>query len=234
MLLCAADGYGKSTVALDVAEQARSQGMDVWRVSAADAASLSAGMRALAVQLGATPERLRLAWTGRDSDGDAPDLVWDLLANHDRQWLLVVDNADDTRLLAAAGDRVADGTGWIRHPPPAGRLVVTSRNRNPNTWGGWVQLHPLHDLSTEQAAQVLHDRAGTSAGTRGHAAALAVRLGHMPLLLHQAGLYLAQVRYSAPWPGTRRNPRTFDEYRAALDSRFDDLVAGPVRNNPTQ
>jgi hypothetical protein len=103
-------------------------------VPAADAASLSVGMRALAVRLGATSERLRLAWWGRD--GDAPDLVWELLASHDRPWLLVVDNADDMRLFAAAGDRVADGTGWIRHPPPAGRLVVTSRNHNPSTWGG--------------------------------------------------------------------------------------------------
>ena len=91
--------------------------MDVWRVSAADAASLSAGMRALAVRLGATPERLRLAWSGRDSDGDAPDLVWDLLASHGRPWLLVVDNADDTRLLVAAGDRSPTApAGSAAHP----------------------------------------------------------------------------------------------------------------------
>ncbi|MGH3885304.1 MAG: hypothetical protein ACRDSZ_01840 [Pseudonocardiaceae bacterium] len=201
-VLCAAGGYGKTTVALAVAEQARSQGMDVWRVSAADAASLSAGMRALAVRLGATPERLRLAWSGRDSDGDAPDLVWELLVSHDRPWLLVVDNADDTRLLAAAGDRVADGTGWIRRPPPAGRLLVTSRNHNSSTWGGWVQLHPLHDLSAEHAAQVLHDRAGTSAGTSDQAAALAARLGHMPLMLHQAGC--TSPRSAAAPPGQGR------------------------------
>jgi hypothetical protein len=146
----------------------------------------------------------------------------------------VVDNADDTRLLAAAGDRVADGTGWIRRPPTMGRLVVTSRNHNPSTWGGWVQRHPLHELCTDQAAQVLHDRASTAAGTREHAAALAVRLGHMPLMLYQAGLYLAQIRRSAPWPGTRHNPRTFDEYRAALDNRFGELVDGPIRDNPAQ
>jgi hypothetical protein len=116
-VLCAAGGHGKTTVALAVAEQAQRQGMDVWRVSAADAASLSAGMRALAVRLGATPERLRLAWSGRDSDGDAPDLVWDLLASHGRPWLLVVDNADDTRLLVAAGDRSPTApAGSAAHP----------------------------------------------------------------------------------------------------------------------
>lgn len=71
-VLCAAGGYGKTTVALAAAEQARNQEQDVWRVSAADAASLSAGMRALAVRLGATPERLRLAWSGRDSRGAGP------------------------------------------------------------------------------------------------------------------------------------------------------------------
>ncbi|MGH3692699.1 MAG: tetratricopeptide repeat protein [Pseudonocardiaceae bacterium] len=231
-VLCGAGGYGKTTVALAVAEHARSQGMDGWRVSAADAASLSAGMRALAARLGATPERLRLAWSGHD--GDAPDLVWELLASHGRPWLLVVDNADDTRLLTAAGDRVADGTGWIRRPPPAGRLVVTSRNHDSSTWGGWVQLHPLQDLSAEHAAQVLHDRAGDCAGTLDQAAALAGRLGHMPLMLHQAGLYLAHVRRGAPWPGTRRNPRTFDEYRTALDHRFGELVDGPIRDSPAR
>lgn len=231
-VLCAAGGYGKTTVALAVADQARHQGSDVWRVSAADAESLSAGMRALAVRLGAMPERLRLAWSGRD--GDAPDLVWDLLTGHHRPWLLVVDNADDVRLLAAAGDRVADGTGWIRRPPPPGRLVVTSRNQSRSTWGDLVQLHPLCELSTEHATQVLHDRAGVAAGTLEQAAALAVRLGGTPLMLHQAGLYLAQVSRGAPWPGARRNPRTFEECRTALDDRFGELVDGPIGNDPVQ
>ncbi len=229
-VLCAAGGYGKTTVALAVAEQARRQGSDVWRVSAADAESLSAGMRALAVRLGAMPERLRLAWSGRD--GDAPDLVWELLTGHDRPWLLVVDNADDVRLLAAAGDRVADGTGWIRRPPPPGRLVVTSRNQSRSTWGDLVQLHPLCELATEHAVQVLRDRAGDAAGTLEQAAALAVRLGCTPLMLHQAGLYLAQVRRGAPWPGARRNPRTFEEYRSALDDRFGELVDGLIGHDP--
>jgi hypothetical protein len=233
-VLCAAGGYGKTTVALAVAEQARSHGMDVWRVLADDAAGLSAGMRVLAVRLGAAPKRLLLAWSGQDGAGDAPDLVWELLNAHDRPWLLVIDNADDPRLLAAAGDRVADGTGWVRRPPPTGRLVVTSRNHNQRTWGGWVRLHRLEALSTEQAAQVLCDRAGAAADTPEQAAALAIRLGHLPLLLHQAGLYLAHVRRSAPWPGARRNPRTFEEYRAALDDRFDELLAGPPGNNSAE
>lgn len=177
-VLCAAGGYGKTTVALAVADEARGRGIDVWWVSAADAESLSAGMRALAVRLGATPERLRLAWSGRD--GDAPDLVWDLLTGHNRPWLLVVDNADDVRLLAAAGGRVADGTGWIRRPPPPGWLVVTSRNQSRSTWGDVVQRQPLDDLSAEDAAQVLHDRAGVPAGSDDQAAALAVGLVARP------------------------------------------------------
>lgn len=203
-VLCAAGGHGKTTVALAVAEQARRQGSDVWRVSATDAESLSAGMRALGVRLGAMPERLRLAWSGRD--GDAPDLVWEPLTGHDRPWLLVVDNADDVRLLAAAGDRVADGTGWIRRPSPSGRLVVTSRNQSRSTWGDWLQLHPLCELSTEHAAQVLRDRAGDAAGTLEQAAALAVRLGCTPLMLHQAGLYLAQVQSQRPLAGRTPQP----------------------------
>ncbi|MCF2434368.1 hypothetical protein LV779_03090 [Streptomyces thinghirensis] len=66
----AAGGYGKTTAAIDLAAQARGRGFDVWWISAADYSALSAGMRALALRLGASPERVRLAWSGHD--GDAP------------------------------------------------------------------------------------------------------------------------------------------------------------------
>jgi hypothetical protein len=87
-------------------------------VSVADAATFDAHLRALAVQLGAGPERLRLAWSG--SSGDTPDLVWELLDRRTAPRLLVIDNADDLRLLTSSGSHIGDGNGWIRRPTRAG------------------------------------------------------------------------------------------------------------------
>ncbi|MFK4803535.1 tetratricopeptide repeat protein [Streptomyces sp. MPA0124] len=226
----AAGGCGKTTAALDLAAHARSRDWDVWWVSAADYSTFSAGMRALALRLGASPERVRLAWSG--SDGDAPELVWELLAARPRPWLVVIDGADDTRILALPGGSVADGNGWIRAPRPQGRVLVTSRNGNAETWGAWHR-HALRELSTFEAAQILRDRAGTGAGTQEEAERLADRLGRMPLVLHQAGLYLARVRASAPWPGVFA-PRTFEEYRTALSEQFAELLNSPVGTGSAQ
>ncbi|MEU9413338.1 tetratricopeptide repeat protein [Streptomyces sp. NPDC048281] len=220
----AAGGYGKTTAALDLTTQARARGYDVWWISAADYSALSTGMRALALRLGASPERVRLAWTG--ADGDAPDLVWEFLGAHPRPWFVVIDGADDTRILALPGGSVADGNGWIRGPRPHGRVLVTSRNGNAETWGAW-QRHALHELSTREAAQILLDRAGPGAGTQKDAERLADRLGRIPLFLHQAGLYLARVRASPPWPGVFA-PRTFEEYRTGLNDQFGELLDSPV------
>ncbi|MEV4041316.1 tetratricopeptide repeat protein [Streptomyces umbrinus] len=226
----AAGGYGKTTAALDLAAQARSRGFDVWWISATDYSALSAGMRALTLRLGASPERIRLAWSG--VDGDAPELIWELLSAHPRPWFLMIDGADDTRILALPGGSVADGNGWIRAPRPQGRIVVTSRNGNAETWGGWHR-HALRELSTPEAAQILRDRAGPGAGTQETAERLADRLGRIPLVLHQAGLYLARVRASAPWPGVFA-PRTFEEYRTALSEQFRELLDSPVGTGSAQ
>lgn len=220
-VICAAGGRGKTTVAKAVAEQAQSLGLHVWWVSAVDAHRFSAGMRALAARLGAGPDRLRLAWS---RDGDAVDLVWELLGNHSHPWLLVIDNADDVRVLAGIDGRVADGSGWVRRPPSLGRLIVTSRNHNPSVWGTGVRLSSLDDLSPEHAVEMLYDRVGEQAGPSEQAAALADRLGHLPLMLHVAGLYLAHAIRSTSWPRQRAIPRTFHEYREALDDRFNALV----------
>ncbi|MFE7772621.1 FxSxx-COOH system tetratricopeptide repeat protein, partial [Streptomyces sp. NPDC057445] len=224
-VLCGAGGSGKTTVALAVAEQSREQGAEVWQVSAADANTLDDGMRALALQLGVRLERLRLAWSPR---GDAPDLVWELLASRERPWLLVVDNADDVRLLAT--DR---GRGWIRRPPKQGRLLITSRNHNRDAWGRWAALYPLDELTDQAARQMLLDRAPTG-GTDQQAVALAARLGHLPLLLHQAGLYLANVGRIPSWPGQRRKPRNFQEFRSVLDDRFGELLDSRLPYLPRQ
>ncbi|MEU0950038.1 tetratricopeptide repeat protein [Streptomyces canus] len=222
-VLCGAGGSGKTTVALAFAEEARNHGVGVWHVSAADAATFDAHVRALAVQLGVGHERLRLAWSG--PEGDAPDLVWRLLDAQDTPWLLIVDNADDLRLLARKDSHVGDGNGWVRPPSRSGRLLITSRNHNPEAWGGWVRLHRLDVLAPEAATELLLDRA-PDAGTPAEAAALAGRLGYLPLLLHQAGLYLSRADRNPPWPDKPRCPRTFETYRVALADRLGELLDG--------
>ncbi|MGW7463165.1 tetratricopeptide repeat protein [Streptomyces xantholiticus] len=224
-VVCGIGGSGKTTVALAVAAEARARGTEVWQLSAVDAATFDAHLRALAVRLGVGIERLRLAWSG--STGDAPDLVWEALEQRKRPWLLVVDNADDLGLLAGADGHVEDGNGWIRRPPAPGRLLITSRNQNQEAWGTWVSLHPLGVLSRGAVTELLLDRAPT-AGTGAQAAALSDRLGHLPLLLHQAGLYLSRADRNPPWPGTPRCPRTFGAYRIALGDRLNELLDSPT------
>ncbi|MEN8655260.1 AAA family ATPase [Streptomyces sp. 21So2-11] len=224
-VVCGCGGSGKTTVALAVAAEARARGAEVWQLSAVDAATFDAHLRALAVRLGVGIERLRLAWSG--SVGDAPDLVWEALEQRTRPWLLIVDNADDLGLLAGAGGHVEDGNGWIRRPPTPGQLLITSRNQNPEAWGAWVRLHPLNVLSRRAATELLLDRAPT-AGVEAQAASLGDRLGHLPLLLHQAGLYLSRADRNPPWPGVPRCPRTFGTYRIALDARLNELLDSPA------
>lgn len=224
-VVCGTGGSGKTTVALAVAAEARSRGADVWQLSAVDATTFEAHLRALAVRLGVGLERLRLAWSG--SAGDAPDLVWEALEQRTRPWMLVIDNADDLGLLAGAGGHVEDGSGWIRRPSASGRLLITSRNQNPEAWGSWVSLHPLGVLSRRAATELLLDRAPT-AGAEAQAAALADRLGHLPLLLHQAGLYISRADRNPPWPGAPRCPRTFGAYRVAFGDRLNELLDSPT------
>ncbi|MET9578932.1 tetratricopeptide repeat protein [Streptomyces massasporeus] len=220
-VVCGTGGSGKTTVALAVATEARSRGTEVWQLSAVDATTFEAHLRALAVRLGVGLERLRLAWSG--SAGDAPDLVWEALERRTQPWLLVIDNADDLGLLAGAGGHVEDGSGWIRRPAASGRLLITSRNQNPEAWGVWVRLHPLDVLSCRAATDMLLDRA-PKAGAEAQAAALAGRLGHLPLLLHQAGLYLSRVDRNPPWPGIPRCPRTFGEFRITFGAHLNQLL----------
>jgi hypothetical protein len=209
-------GAGKTTVAQLVARRLGRAGVRAWWVSAAGTAQLQAGMRQLASELGASDAAIRHAWS---EAGSAPDLVWRLLDELPGRWLLVIDNADDLRLLVARGETVAAGRGWIR--PPArrrGLLLVTTRDGDPLTWpassrpGSWYRLHPVGMLTLADAASVLVDHAG-SAGNAADASALADRLGGLPLALTIAGQTISQARRT----GVAGSPATFAAYHAALD-----------------
>jgi hypothetical protein len=201
-------GCGKTSIALEVAARASIE--DVWWVSAAQADEFQAGMRALARRLGLIDEELR--------QGDLSDLVWQRLARRTEHWLLVIDNADDPPTLAD-GQEVRNGTGWLRpQPGNAGLVIVTSRDGHRSTWGSWCRLRPVGVLASDQATQVLLDHAGDRAGSRDEAAALAERLGGLPLALRLAGSYLAEA---LAVPTAYADPATIRTYTGYLQAVED-------------
>ena len=206
-------GCGKTCLALEAAHLASQRGVEIWWVSAAERSRLVAGMQALGRRLGVTDDELRR--------GDAADLLWLRLSGWTREWLLVLDNADDPEVLAGPGAPVADGTGWLRPViSPAGLVLVTSREGHAGSWGPWCRLHSLGMLTTADAAQVLADRTGVHHGRLGGDAGaepLADRLGRLPLALRIAGSFLAEL---AEVPPAFADPAQIDSYlryREVLD-----------------
>jgi hypothetical protein len=143
---------------------------------------------------------------------DPADLLWRFLAARPG-WLLVLDNADDLAALEVGGNDAPGGAGWLR-PSAAGLIIVTSRERDPAVWGQHTDLHAVGWLDAVIGAQVLTDLA-PGAGPARDAAALAERLGGLPLALHHAGSQLAS-QFAAE--------RTFAGYARALDERFGRLM----------
>ena len=172
-------GCGKTSIALEVARLATADGVEVWWLSAAGESRLLSGMHALARRLGVAETMVDRA--------DAVDMIWRGLSERTQRWLLVVDNADDPRLLALGGQPLRDGTGWIRPvESTAGLVLVTSRDGRTASWGRWCRLHRVSMLTTAAAADVLIDHV-YQAGSRNEAEQLGRRLGGLPLALRLAG-----------------------------------------------
>ena len=219
-VLAGMGGAGKTTVALELARRAADQ-MPVWWVTAASPAALAAGMRLVAATLGASADQLDRAWGGATIG--AANLLWTLLDGRHRPWLLVIDNADDPRMLVPAGIRVADYTGWVR-PARSGVVVVTTRDAYISTWGSHARVHSVGRLPPADAVRVLFDLTGGRGGTEAAARRLADRLGGLPLALRHAGSYLCSTARAAPWPGLARD---FSAYASALDDAAVSLLDKP-------
>ncbi|MEE4545066.1 tetratricopeptide repeat protein [Streptomyces sp. V4-01] len=166
-------GSGKTALAAEVFRAAESAGLTALWVVAADRTGLRRGMLAVAAELGADPVDVQAAHAGRLA---AADLVWRQLARS-RDWLLVIDKADNPELL----------DGWLRAGRTGVVLVTTRRARAPQ-WQ-YATLHHLDVLSPAEAARVITDFA-PGRGTRQDALDLANRLGRLPLALRLAGSYL--------------------------------------------
>ncbi|MEU8797519.1 tetratricopeptide repeat protein [Spirillospora sp. NPDC048819] len=179
-------GAGKSTLAAALAEQAQGWDRHVWWVSAAEPTGFAMGLAGVARELGGTHADMDSIVKGAV---DAPDRFWRLLENAPREWLLVLDGADDPWVLAVVDSSagVQDRLGWVR-TSRRGLVVVTSRETDPRMWEG-ARLFTVGHLGMADAAQVLRDLAPEAGGER-EARALAHRLDGLPLALHLAGTYL--------------------------------------------
>ncbi|WP_170061281.1 MULTISPECIES: tetratricopeptide repeat protein [Streptomyces] len=188
-------GCGKTAVAYALFQFATEESgrIGLW-VNAADRASLRAGMLAVAADQGAGDGELLAA---RNGLRPAADLVWHCLDRSRESWLLVLDNADDPEILR-------DGS-WLRSSS-RGTTVVTTRRAAARWWPG-AELQHIGVLPRDDAAQVLCDLAPQS-GTREQAAAIADRLGRLPLALTLAGGFLSH-QVLDPW--------TMDAYGRHLD-----------------
>ncbi|MEV0941771.1 AAA family ATPase [Micromonospora wenchangensis] len=222
-LLHGVAGVGKTRVAAAVAEQAQRRGVRTWWVNGADVSLMNAGFRQVVRDLGASAADIRAAWSGEAS---GPDLLWRLLDACEQPWMLVIDNADDPRVLAAAGRRTADGTGWLRKARHrTGMVVVTSRDGHVASWGGWLAVRHLTPLTPDAGADMLLDLAGRAKGNRRAATHLAARLGGLPLAIRSAGLLLAEARPNDP-------VRDIDGYLTALTNRFEATQPQPASGDP--
>ncbi|MGW7380715.1 FxSxx-COOH system tetratricopeptide repeat protein, partial [Streptomyces sp. NPDC054794] len=222
-VLCGLGGSGKTAIALELVSRRLARAQQVWWVDARHEATLEAGLRAVARQVGVPEDQLRA--------GDTADVLWSYLAQYERPWLLVVDNADEPALLDGPG-RLREGTGWIRLPAESrGSVLITTRDSTPQTWGSAFTLHPVRPLTGDgvaDAAQILRDHAGETAGPPDDAWSLAQRLGGLPLALRLAGTYLADA---SNVPAAYREPGTpvdFRSYQAALDRGLEHVDRGNV------
>ena len=196
-VLAGPGGTGKTALALRVAREAARRGVPVWWVPAADPRTVTVSLLDLAADLGAQPAEVAQAGSGQR---DAADLLWRYLEQR-APWLLVFDGVDDPAALA--------GPGWLRRTQ-AGLIIVTSRNADGPGWGRHTELHPVGPLDPVAGGHVLADLA-PDAGSALQAAALAERLGGLPLALRHAGCLLTA------------SGQAFSDY-GPVDTR--DVVAG--------
>jgi tetratricopeptide (TPR) repeat protein len=222
-VLCGLGGSGKTAIALELVSRRLARAQQVWWVDARQEATLEAGLRAVARQVGVSEDQLRA--------GATADVLWSYLAQYERSWLLVVDNADEPALLDGPG-KLSEGNGWIRRPANSrGSVLITTRDSTPQTWGSAFTLQPVRPLTGDDvadAAQILCDHAGEAAGPPDDARRLAQRLGGLPLALRLAGTYLADadnVPAAYREPGT---PVDFRSYQAALDRGLEHVDRGNV------
>lgn len=168
--LCGLGGVGKTSVAVEYAHRHLGEVGVTWQLAAEDPAVLTAGMAALAAQLGVRD------WL---DTRDPVASVHAALSTLPVEWLLVFDNTPD----ATSVRPFLPPAGW-------GRVLITSQS---SRWPAGQAVH-VPPLDNEAAAGFLVRRAQDP--DREAALRLAQELGGLPLALEQAAAYILDTRNS--------------------------------------
>ncbi|KAF8600495.1 hypothetical protein BDV93DRAFT_476415, partial [Ceratobasidium sp. AG-I] len=190
-------GSGKTQLALQFVHLYRELYSDVFYIDATSSSTIQAGLKSLAVTKRA----------GKSSD-DA--IAW--LATHHEQWLLIYNNADDTKL---------DIHSWF--PPCAhGSILITTRNRQLVNHAQGVGAHyQVSGMVPEDGKELLIKtaRVAVSEGVERLAYEIAKELGYLALAIVQAGAYICV--HECTLAGYLEMYR---EYRGALLEEYQGLV----------
>ncbi|GAB7336885.1 hypothetical protein MBLNU13_g00805t2 [Cladosporium sp. NU13] len=192
-------GVGKSQLAIEYSHQVRTQSPETWVLwlYASNAARFEQSVRE-------TLDRLRVRGR-KEAKADVFQLLHDWLCDgRSRPWLVVLDNADNVRVLRAAPsvhEGAGDGTTGGQQEKSLleylsqcdhGKILVTSRNRDAaKELVDWKDIIAVEPMETEQAVALLEKKLDRVYNVR-DIAALAQALDFMPLAMAQAAAYICQ------------------------------------------
>jgi tetratricopeptide (TPR) repeat protein len=198
-------GIGKTQTAIAVARRLAEQYDYILWLSAEDIRFAGTGLRLLVDALnlpGVNPEQ---------GDTYLQALrIW-LRSDDSKNWLLVVDNADEPESLREFFDSLHT---------PRGKVLLTTRADASRL--ACLNLHPkavveAQRMTEVEAVEFLFERTGKPRNpqTEQTARAIAKRLGYLPLAMEQAGAYLTQTQ--AP---LQDYLQLYDQKRREWDQRY--------------
>jgi tetratricopeptide (TPR) repeat protein len=198
-------GIGKTQTAIAVARRLAEQYDYILWLSAEDIRFAGTGLRLLVDALnlpGVNPEQ---------GDTYLQALrIW-LRSDDSKNWLLVVDNADEPESLREFFDSLHT---------PRGKVLLTTRAHASRL--ACLNLHPkavveAQRMTEAEAVEFLFERTGKPRNpqTEQRARAIAKRLGYLPLAMEQAGAYLTQTQ--AP---LQDYLQLYDQKRREWDQRY--------------
>ncbi|KAI8948843.1 P-loop containing nucleoside triphosphate hydrolase protein [Xylaria longipes] len=235
-------GVGKSQLAIEYAYRVRDafaqQHREIWVfwVHAGTRARVEQGFKAIADAV-----KIR----GRSQpNADILQLIYQWLCNeHNGQWLMVLDSADDASVLrgvsqdgkqaATAGEQTKALLTYLPQSPN-GSIILTTRDKDlafrlTGHQDNIIEVGPMDD---NHALELLERKMGSQPGLqfdKANGAKLVNALGHMPLAIGQAAAYIQ-----------RRAPRTsikkyLEEFRQNEQKQLNLLNhdSGDLRRDPS-
>jgi tetratricopeptide (TPR) repeat protein len=214
-------GRGKSQLAAWYAREAVASGTDlvVWADGRSEAGLLAAFAGAAAAVQGRPPGQTA-SQVGDEEQLLEADARWfvDWAAGSSRSWLVVLDDVDPA-VIGSWWPASHTGTGWV---------LATTRSNDPRLTGGGRRIVEVGLFEADEAKDYLADR--LSEGGRPHlldpvqAAALAERLGYLPLALSHAAAYMLAERVGCG--------EYLDRYTSGA-ARLDELMPGDPDSDTT-